>query len=429
MPRSLIAQLRAAGIEPGDSEELRQQKTLLMFISGIVSVAAGLWLLIYWSMGPHLSASLPLGLQLLVAANLLVYGKFRNFSIFRFVQLSLLLFFPFVAQWTLGDFVSASGLILWGLLAPVAAMLCLGSKDSLPWFVAYLVLTFMTGATDYFLADMPGGVIYQGVPRQISIVFFALNFVTISTVVYFSLRFTLALRERARADLIKAHAALEATHHELAAEQARSEKLLLNVLPASVAHRLKHSDEVIADRFPQATVLFADIVSFTELATNHPPADIFFLLNHIFSHFDLLAESHGLEKIKTIGDAYMVAGGLNEGLSEPCFAVASLAVDMRDWLKNAEHPIVGRDKIQIRIGIATGAVVAGVVGRKKFIYDVWGDVVNLASRITAECTPGEIQCDQAVYDKLKNLFLFQNHTKKLLKGKGTVGVWQLVKHL
>ncbi|MEC5387017.1 adenylate/guanylate cyclase domain-containing protein [Uliginosibacterium sp. H3] len=415
---SFMTRLRNAGIEPGDSEDLRQQKSLLVFMSGLVSLASVLWLMIYGWMGPNLSSSLPFGLQVLVAFNLWVYIQFRNFDLFRISQIGLLLFFPFVAQWALGDFVSASGLILWGLLAPICALLCMGVRESLPWFFAYVVLTLMTGASDYLLADMVPVTLttHTTISRQTSVVFFALNFVTLSTLVYLLLRF--ALLDRA-----KARASLEEAHTKLAAEQERSERLLLNILPAPIAHRLRASDATIADGFAEVSVMFADIVNFTGLAADMEADQVFAMLNRVFSSFDELAERHGLEKIKTIGDAYMVAGGLSDELPDACCAVAELALDMHEWLRRDQT--TRGEPLHVRIGIGTGPVVAGVVGKKKFIYDLWGDTVNLASRITDEGLPDGIQCDRASYELLKGRFTFEAPVILSLKGKGKVEVWRL----
>ncbi|MET7015692.1 adenylate/guanylate cyclase domain-containing protein [Uliginosibacterium flavum] len=412
---SLLHRLRTACIELGDSEELRLQKSLLVFISGLVSIAGAIWLLIYWALGPQLSASLPFYLQIVVALNLLVFARWGNFDLFRITQLAILLFFPFIAQWALGDFIAASGLILWGMLAPVCALLCLGVRESMPWFTAYLVLTLITGGADYFLADF--GMVTSSVPRKVSVLFFALNFATISTMVYLFLRFAIRERNHTQAMLEEAHARLEV-------EQARSERLLLNVLPAPVAARLKASDETIADGFAEATVMFADIVNFTELAAGMPPTEVFALLNHVFGKFDDMAGVRGLEKIKTIGDAYMVAGGLNENSKDPCAAIADLALHMRDWL--AEDSALHGRSLQVRIGIGTGPVVAGVVGRKKFIYDLWGDTVNLASRISSESHPSCIQCDATTFARLKYRFVFEDPVTLRLKGKGMVSVWRLL---
>ena len=170
--------------------------------------------------------------------------------------------------------------------------------------------------------------------------------------------------------------------------------------------------------------MFADIVGFTELAAGMKPVEVFAMLNRLFSRFDEFAEARGLEKIKTIGDAYMVAGGLNSSVADPCAAVAELAMDMRNWLDQESahmtHPL------QVRIGIGSGPVVAGVVGKKKFIYDLWGDTVNIASRISCEGVPGCIQCDARTYLHLKYRYLFEDPITLRLKGKGMVSVWRLI---
>ncbi len=412
---SFIERLRNAGITPNDSEELRLQKALLVLASGLVSVAAIGWLLIYWALGPKLSTTLPFVLQVLVAANLLIYAASGNFAVFRFSQLAIFLFFPFIAQWALGNFVTASGVILWGLLAPVGALLCAGPRESVPWFAAYVFLTLLTGTFDFLLADYLVAA-PSPVPLKASMAFFTLNFATISTIVWLLMRFAIVERQKARGEL-------EDAHRQLHVEQERSERLLLNILPHPVAQRLKDDDCTIADGFAEVTVMFADIVNFTELASDMTPQQVFGMLNRVFSQFDEMAERLGLEKIKTIGDAYMVAGGLNTDLRDPCEAVAQLALDMRDWLAGAGAR--GANPLRVRIGIGTGPVVAGVVGKKKFIYDLWGDTVNLASRITGEGAPGSIQCDAATYDRLRNRFVFDPPHIVPIKGKGTVVVHRL----
>ncbi|MBS1210959.1 MAG: adenylate and Guanylate cyclase catalytic domain protein [Proteobacteria bacterium] len=416
IPRSSIFhRLCCACIEPGDSEDLRLQKSLLVLVSGLISIAGILWLLICWTLGPRLSALLPLYLQAIVALNLLVYAQWCNFSLFRITQLGILLLFPFVAEWILGDFMVSSGLILWGMLAPIFALLCLGLHKSIPWFAAYLILTVLTGFANY--AQVDTNIVASAVPYKISVLFFALNFVTISSMVYLFLRFAIGERNKTQSMLEEAHARLEV-------EQAHSERLLLNILPAPIAIRLKASDETIADGFADVTVMFADIVNFTELAAGMPPGEVFSLLNHVFGKFDEMVEASGLEKIKTIGDAYMVAGGLNDNSADPCAAVANLALAMRDWL--AEDSALHSRSLRLRIGIGTGPVVAGVVGHKKFIYDLWGDTVNLSSRITSESKPDSIQCDATTFARLKYRFVFEDPVTLRLKGKGMVSVWHLL---
>jgi class 3 adenylate cyclase len=191
-----------------------------------------------------------------------------------------------------------------------------------------------------------------------------------------------------------------------------------------VAERLKNSDQTIADGFADVTVMFADIVNFTQVAANLSPRQVFTMLNQIFSAFDELADKHGLEKIKTIGDAYMVAGGLDNRRPDYAEAIADMAVDMRDTLH--ENFSINALHLEIRIGIGTGPIVAGVVGKKKFIYDLWGDTVNIASRITSEGIPGIIQCDATTYRRLFATFNFHEPQTLYLKGKGDVIAYRLI---
>lgn len=413
---SFLNRLRTAGITPEDSDELRQQKSLLYYVSGLACIAAGLWLVVYWLAGPRLSPSLPLALQLAVSSNILVYAAFGRFKLFRNTLLIILLFFPFGAEWALGDFVTASGLVLWGLLSPLCALLCLGVEESAPWFIAYIVLILITGTSDYFFVDSPQNL--SIVARRISLMFFALNFATISILVYLCMRFAIIERNRT---VLK----LEDAHTRLAIEQARSERLLRNILPAPVAERLKDPNARVVDGYPEVTVMFVDIVNFTELASRMSPDAVFALLNHVFGKFDELAEHHGLEKIKTIGDAYMVAGGLDEHLPDPCHAVAELALDISHWIA-LDDTLKLPQPLQLRIGIGTGPVVAGVVGKKKFIYDLWGDTVNLAHRITSESHPNTILCDATTFLRLKYRYVFEDPVTLRLKGKGMVSVWRLL---
>ena len=407
------SRLERLGIAPGDSETLRLQKSLLIFATGLISLATMVWLLLYWILGPRFSATPPLVFQLLLVGNLALFLKTRNFDFFRFTQLGLLLFAPFALQWSMGNFISASGISLWGLLAPVGAVLICSPRESLAWFAAFLFLTGLTGSFDIYLADARPPL---EVPLHTRLFFFALNFAAVSSIAYLLLRYSTQEKLKARARLEEAHARLQE-------EQARSERLLLNILPAPIAERLKHEDQTIADGFADVTVMFVDIVGFTHVAEGLSPKQVFSMLNRIFSSFDELAEKNGLEKIKTIGDAYMVAGGLNTGEEDYTVAMARLALEMRELL--ARDGQVNDHHLEIRIGIGTGPVVAGVVGKKKFIYDLWGDTVNIASRITAEGVPGMIQVDETTYRRLRGHFRFHEPQMLYLKGKGNTTVYRL----
>ena len=416
-PSDFWRRLQNAGIDPDDSEELRLNKSLLMLATGLASVGIILWVAIYSILGPQFSTTVPLAFQLLLAGNMLIYIKSRNFDYFRVTQLGLFLFLPFVAQWLGGTIISASGVSLWGLLAPVGAILCIGVSQSVGWFIAWVVLSAVSGAVDFYLADFSLVAQKASVPVRTTLVFFTLNFISVATIIYMLLRLSIAEKR-------KAQKALEKALGQIEIEQERSEKLLLNILPGSIADRLKNSDKTIADGFADVTVMFADIVNFTQVAANMSPSQVFTMLNRIFSAFDELAEEFGLEKIKTIGDAYMVAGGLNEDIDDYAAAIADMAIAMRDLLRrdfsvNASH-------LEVRIGIGTGPIVAGVLGKKKFIYDLWGDTVNIASRITSEGVPGMIQCDTTTYHRLLPNFEFHEPQTIYLKGKGNMTVYRLV---
>ena len=207
-------------------------------------------------------------------------------------------------------------------------------------------------------------------------------------------------------------------------EQERSERLLLNVLPASIAARLKQREEVIADRFSDVTVLFADLVDFTRRSERITPEQLVQILNELFSVFDQVAQRHGLEKIKTVGDAYMVAGGLPEPRPDHAQAVAEMALAIRDEVARRSDP--SGQPLQVRIGIDTGPAVAGVIGTSKFSYDLWGDTVNTASRMESYGVAGCIQVTARTHQRLKDGYRFQRRGPIQVKGKGELVTYLLL---
>jgi class 3 adenylate cyclase len=276
------------------------------------------------------------------------------------------------------------------------------------------MLIALSAAFDFYIGDTLTRT--PPVPLEVAAIFFALNFLAISSIVYFLLSYAVRQRDRAQMKLANAHLQLQQ-------EQTRSEGLLLNVLPAPVAARLKQDGGTFADRHAQVSVMFADLVEFTRTARGMTPVEIFAMLNEVFSSFDDLADRHRLEKIKTIGDAYMVAGGLLERDSSQSAEIAGMALEMHELLRKGSFGS-GRD-LSLRIGIATGPVVAGVVGRRKFIYDLWGDTANLASRITAEAQPGCILVDSETRRLLHVGFSFGAAQDLVLKGIGGFSAFEL----
>ncbi len=209
----------------------------------------------------------------------------------------------------------------------------------------------------------------------------------------------------------------------LADEQEKSERLLLNILPEAIAERLKQGESTIADSFADVTVMFADLVGFTKLSANLSPAELVELLNDIFSAFDDLADKYGLEKIKTIGDAYMVVGGLPTPRKDHAEAIAEMALDILDKINGI--PTQQEQALKVRIGIHTGAVEAGVIGSKKFAYDLWGDTVNTANRMESHGIPGAIQVTKITYERLYDKYIWKERGIVDVKGKGPMRTYLL----
>jgi len=214
-------------------------------------------------------------------------------------------------------------------------------------------------------------------------------------------------------------------HDQLQTEQKKSENLLLNILPKPIVERMKAGETNIADSYPEVTVLVADLVGFTRLSAHMGPERMVQLLNEIFSAFDLLVGKLGLEKIKTIGDAYMVAGGISFPRPDHAEAIAELAINLRDELVRLNQRY--NTSIRLRIGICTGPVVAGVIGRWRFTYDLWGETVNLACRLESTGEAGKIQIAESTYNRLKNKYQFEEKHSLNVKGHGELSAYWLGK--
>ena len=403
------------------SAEQKLSAEMLLFTTGFMMCATMLWLAIYWSMGYKYSMAIPFAFQACSIVTMGLYWKFRRLQAFALLQLGLILFTPFAMQWSIGNFVNSSGVSLWGLLAPVGAVTVLGTRDSVPWFFAWLFMTVLAGAFDFMLAPEIAGqmrVAANYVDLKTVSLFFVLNFACISAMIYALLWYFASEKNNLRA-------LVDRSFDELHAEKERSEKLLLNILPPAIAERLKHNETNIAQGHADVTVLFADIVGFTRMTEEMSPGETVKVLNDIFSIFDELADKHGVEKIKTIGDAYMAAGGLEGGAQvHYCDAVANMALDMiRSVAAYRERT---GERLQIRVGVGTGPVVAGVIGKKKFIYDMWGDTVNVAFRMAAEAPAGRVQVDPTTHRRLYNRYRFGEPFDMEIKGKGRMHVYHLI---
>jgi adenylate cyclase len=386
------------GALPSDPDEVRVRKAVLVLSSTLMATLSLLWVATYAALGLWVSAAIPSAYQLASAASIYTFARTRRYILFRQSQLLMSLLLPFALQWSLGGFAASSAVCLWAITSPLGALLFVGARQAIGWFVAFVGLVAFSAAIDSTLANGAADV-----PHGVVVLFFALNTVAVATTVFALMQYFVRARERALA---------------------ASERLLLNVLPEPVAARLKEQDGIIADDFSAVTVLFADLVGFTPLSDRLSAPELVSLLDQVFARWDALVADHGVEKIKTIGDAYMVAGGIPVPRDDHAEAIAELALAMGPAL--AECSAGTELPLQVRIGIDTGPVVAGVIGRAKFIYDLWGDTVNTASRMESHALPGTIQATERTYECLRHRFDLQPRGTIEVKGKGPMSSYVLI---
>ena len=213
--------------------------------------------------------------------------------------------------------------------------------------------------------------------------------------------------------------------YTIQAQRDQADRLLFNVLPERIAEKLKQSNETIAEEFSSASVLFADIVNFTPISARFDPLEVVEMLNELFSHFDELVDKYSVEKIQVAGDGYMVAAGVPAPRKNHAVVLAHLALEMLDYVKEQEF-LGGRHSIEIRIGINSGPLIGGVIGRKKFVYALWGDMVNTASRMESHGATGKIQITRATYELVKDRFECEYIGEIAVKGKGEMEAWHLI---
>lgn len=396
---NLVGRLASLGVLPTDSDEERLRKGALILYAGLLTLAGLIWAAMYAALGLLRAAAFPTVYAAISVLNLWYFSKTRRYGFFRFVQLLLLLWLPFLLQHSLGGFTNSGAVMLWSFMTVIGALTFQGARQALRWLLAFLALSVVFGVLDTGLSRSA-----PPVRPQIAATFFVMNIGGVLTVIYLLMRYFVRQREEA---------------------QERSERLLLNVLPKPIADRLKRDPSAIADRYAEVTVLFADIVDFTKFSAGIPPQELVALLNEVFSEFDQVGERHGLEKIKTIGDAYVIVGGMPVPRQDHAEAVAEMALEMPDALARA---CAGRAimSLQLRIGIHTGSVIAGVIGRTKFIYDLWGDTVNTASRMESHGLPGSIQVSHETYARLREGYEFHDRGLVPIKSKGEMATYLLV---
>ncbi len=399
MTAALPDRILSIGADSRDTADERFRKRLLVGVALIILPVAVVWGCLYWVIGERAVALTPWVYAAGSAISLAVFARTRNFPFLRTAQLLLILVLPALGTVMLGGLDESSGVILWSLFAPLGAVAFDRPSRAWPWFAAFVATVVLALVLSEVVrpdgADLPDAFVRT---------FDVLNIVVVSLVAMILLVTFARGRDTA---------------------QARVEALLLNILPAEIAQRLQSDRGSIADHFDDASILFADVVDFTPLSSRLDAREVVELLDRLFTSFDELVDRHDVEKIKTIGDCYMAAAGVPRQRPDHAHALAGLALEMRECAKNCLPEGTEHD-LRLRIGISSGPVVAGVIGRRRFLYDLWGDTVNMASRMESHGTPDAIQITRPTWELLRDDFVAEPLGLVEVKGKGAVETWRLV---
>ena len=389
----------------GDPQELRLQKIILMAAAVMMSMGGIVWGAICLAFSEPWASLIPFGYTAISVVNIITFRQLNWFRIFRFTQILISLMLPFLLMIALGGFLDSGAVVFWSLVAPLGAVLVTDRRGATLWFSAFVGIVVLGGALE------PIGREGNDLPYAVITIFFVMNVLAPASLAIVVLQYFVRQKDTAMSLLQQ--------------EQEKSERLLLNVLPAGIAEILKDDTQTstIADSFDAVSVLFADVVGSTPLTVELTPKSMVELLNDVFSHFDTLVEKYGLEKIRTIGDNYMVASGVPEPREDHATALAGMAVEMNEYLHH--RPSTSHTHLEFRIGMNSGPVVGGVIGNTKFHYDIWGDAVNTASRMESHGLPGKIQITKETYELLRDDFVCAERGLVDVKGKGMMETWFL----
>jgi adenylate cyclase len=397
-PAARLARSLGLGDQPGDSGDIRILRRAMAILAVFTIVASNIWVAMGIVLDSPIVVWTSVAYILVVLAALVAHARTRWFFGFIAVFAASGLSITLIGDLTLGGIRAGAGSLIWGFLVPIGALVYFGTRGSLFWFGAFAAMVVAAMLLDPLVTASA-----FAMPYPLELAFNAFNLLGACAVVFALLAYVNGQRREA---------------------QARSEELLLNVLPAAIADRLKGGERVIADQYPAASVLFADLVEFTPMSERVAAPQVVNLLNDLFSAFDGIAETRGLEKIKTIGDAYMAVAGVPEPRPDHAEAAVEMGLAMVATAHGFNDP-EGRP-LELRVGIASGPVVAGVIGRRKFIYDLWGDTVNTASRMESSGMPGCLQITLATRDLLDGPYLFEERTGVEVKGKGIMTTYVIV---
>ena len=394
----MLSRISTIGANPGDPEDIRLWKSLLVISAFPFMISGITWGIIYFLFGEQIAGLIPLSYVVFSMISVIWFGITRRFSSFRFSQLLLILLLPFALMIALGGFISSGAVIIWGLICPLGAMLVDKQRSSLGWLIAYLILLVICGILQPLLSFQTNRTTNQ------IIIFFVFNLLGAGALIFMMVYYFVGRKNFF---------------------QARSESLLLNILPKEIAEELKTKGSAEAKQFDEVSVMFTDFKNFTLISEKLSPAELVAEIDTCFKVFDDITGRHNLEKIKTIGDSYMCAGGLPVANTTHAIDTVSAALEIQQYIRKYSDQKIrnGKDPFEIRIGIHSGPVVAGIVGLKKFAYDIWGDTVNIASRMESTGEAGKINISGRTHELVRDKFIFTYREKIQAKNKGEIDMY------
>jgi len=394
--RTLLEQF---SVLKSDTLEERRQKVTLVILTGVCFCASILWGTLYLSiLGPTPTVFITYGFTLVLGLALLVFFATKRLVLLLYPFFFMILWNPIAMQWSLGGFAASGVLMTWSILAPFCALMFQSVRQAIWWFAAYLGLLAISLVFDQEVQQLA-----PQLPPQVSILFFGMNIIGPSVAIFLTMMYFVNAFQR---------------------EYDRSESLLLNILPREIVPILKSGRKTIADRYETCSILFCDMVGSTPIFAKMEPGEVVEWLNQAFSMFDRLVEKYGLEKIRTIGDNYMIASGVPTPRADHATAIAALALEIIQGLE--QLPDKDGKRLAFRLGINSGPIVAGIIGKMKFQYDLWGDTVNIASRMESHGEVGKVHISAATHELIKDDFECEPRGAIPIKGKEQMDTWFLV---
>jgi len=392
------------GADPKDNDEQKLQKSLLVLGSFMFIFAGAFWGILYFFFGKTGAGAIPFSYATISFLSVVAFHISHRFNTFLFSQLLLILVLPFLLMITLGGFINSSGVILWALISPISALLFDKPHRATFWLGGYLCLLIVSG----FLETHTQNTI--PLPETLITILFVMNIGMVSSIII-ALMGYFVTQKNLLFNLLKI-------------EQTKSENLLLNILPKGIAARLKQGEVTIADNYESVSILFVDLVDFTPLSALCDPKTMVDKLGEIFLYFDQLVDKYKAEKVETVGDSYVIAAGLPIPRQDHAKIITQLALEIRTYFEQGVY--LEHHRLNCRMGINSGPIMAGVIERKKISFNLWGDTINTASRMQSHGVPGQIQVSEDTYNLVKDDFICEPRGEIQIKGKGEMHVWLII---